>query len=416
MTPMSNPDLLSVDEALQQLLAAIHFVGTETVPIEESCGRVLSNPIDSTLDLPPFSNSSMDGFAVKISDVAHASAENPVDLALVGDIPAGSFPSQVLRPGQAIRIMTGAPIPDGAEAVVPVEYTNIDRHEAGAQLPKSIRINRAVTQGDFIRWRGEDLPRGSQVLQPGLRLRPQDLGMLATLGVGMVNVYRKPRIAILSTGDELVGIQATPAQGQIRESNSYTLAAQIGSCGGDVVRMGIVPDSLQQLQQSLDAAVELDIDLLMSTAGVSVGAYDFVRTALERNGALNFWRVNMRPGKPLAFGHYRGIPFVGLPGNPVSAFVGFEVFLRPALEKLSGSRSWSREEHSASLIEAVKSDGRQSYLRGVLTRVDGVYQVKFASHQGSGNLFSLVKADVLYIIPAGVKYLPAGSMVKIWFI
>jgi molybdopterin molybdotransferase len=356
----------------------------------------------------------MDGFAVRPEDVEGATKESPAKLTVVGDIPAGSVPSRGLDPGQAMRITTGAPVPDGAGAVVPVEKTDAYRTDLAQALPDSVLVFSAVTDGENIRPKGQDLHAGDAAIQYGIRLRPQELGMLATLGISQVRVNRRPKVAILSTGDELIPIDQAPAQGKIRESNSHTLASQVRSSGGEALRIGIVPDDLQVMVSRLEEAVDRGADLIVSTAGVSVGAYDFVRSAVETRGKLEFWRVNMRPGKPIAFGSYRGVPFVGLPGNPVSAYVGFEVFLRPAINKLGGAARWVREEREAVLASQATSDGRESYLRGVVRPLDGRFTVEAAAHQGSGNLFSLVLANALYILPEGITYLPPGSNVKFW--
>jgi molybdopterin molybdotransferase len=410
---MEHQKLLSVSTALDQMLSSLGRTGVERIPLEEAAGRVLAAPIRSNLDLPPFSNSSMDGFAVRPEDVASATRENPAELRVVGDIPAGSIPDGSLYPGQAMRITTGAPVPEGAEAVVPVEDTDAVENNSGGELPDSVFVFRAVAPGDYIRPRGQDLRAGDPAIPSGIRLRPQEMGMLATLGYSQVEVFRKPRVAVLSTGDELIPIDQTPLPGKIRESNSHTLAAQVRSCGGEVIRLGIVPDDLGILVSRLEEAAESGADLIVSTAGVSVGAYDYVRTAVETQGKLDFWRVRMRPGKPIAFGYFRTIPFVGLPGNPVSAFVGFEVFLRPAIHKLGGA-NWVREERQAALASDTKSDGRESYLRGVVRETASGFTIESAAHQGSGNLFSLVLANALYVIPEGVTYLPRGANVQFW--
>jgi molybdopterin molybdotransferase len=219
---------------------------------------------------------------------------------------------------------------------------------------------------------------------------------------------------LFSTGDELLPVDADLEPGKIRESNSYALSVQIQSAGGEPVNLGVVPDEWAAVQNHLDQAVALGADLIVTSAGVSVGAYDFVRLVVEAHGSLDFWRVNMRPGKPLAFGTYRSVPFIGLPGNPVSAFVGFEVFLRPAVKKMGGNILWKREARVGILTQAVKSDGRESYLRGNILEGDGVPALALTGHQGSGNLFSLVQADALVVIPAGKTMLPAGEKVKYW--
>jgi molybdopterin molybdotransferase len=236
------------------------------------------------------------------------------------------------------------------------------------------------------------------------------------LGYADIEVYKKPRVALLSSGDELLEVNAPLESGKIRDSNSYMLAALIESAGAEVVRLGVAKDTRESVTGLLEKAAAEKVDLILSSAGVSVGAYDFVKEVIEANGALDFWRVNMRPGKPLAFGEYRQIPFIGLPGNPVSAFVGFEVFVRPTLGRLGGLSDGSRHMVKVRSGEEILSDGRESYLRAVLHEENGVTVARLTGHQGSGNLLSLVQADALLIIPAGVKCVPAGEEVGAWLL
>jgi molybdopterin molybdotransferase len=257
-----------------------------------------------------------------------------------------------------------------------------------------------------------DLHAGEVVLRKGRRLKPQDLGLLAMLGVGHVRVHKKPRVALLSSGDELLEVDAPLSAGKIHDSNSYALAALIENAGADILRLGVAQDNRQSVDGLLQKAVDENVDLIVSSAGVSVGAFDFVKEVIESNGKLDFWRVNMRPGKPLAFGEYCGIPFIGLPGNPVSAFVGFEVFVRPVLERLGGQLGGTRFMVKVRCEEEIESDGRESYLRAKIRNENGVNVAVLTGHQGSGNLLSLVQADALLIIPAGVKCVPVGQEVE----
>jgi molybdopterin molybdotransferase len=261
-----------------------------------------------------------------------------------------------------------------------------------------------------------DIHTGDIVLHKGHYINPQTVGVLAMLGYATVEVFKCPRVALLSSGDELLPVDAPLQPGKIRDSNSYVIAALIESTGSEVLRLGVAKDSRDSVSALLEKAIEQKVDLIISSAGVSVGAFDFVKEVIESNGALDFWRVNMRPGKPLAFGNYRNTPFIGLPGNPVSAFVGFEVFVRPTLERLSGRSDGSRLTVKVRCAEEIQSDGRESYLRAVVHEQDGVYVAKLTGHQGSGNLLSLVQADALLIIPAGVKCVPAGQEINAWFL
>jgi molybdopterin molybdotransferase len=408
--------LLSVDQARERILSHFQPVTTETLPLAGCSNRVLAQDIAATSDLPPFNNSSMDGFAVRGADVVDAATDSPRNLRVVADIPAGSYPTISLGPGEAARIMTGAPVPEGADAVIPVEDTNFDNRDAGTPAPDEVQIFKSARSGANVRPRGMDLRAGEIVLNKGRVLKPQDLGLLAMLGFANVPVYRKPRIALFSSGDELLPVEAPLEEGKIRDSNSYTLAALIEEIGAEVIRLGVAKDNPDSVKTLLEKAVELNVDLILSSAGVSVGAFDFVKQVIESDGKMDFWRVNMRPGKPLAFGQYKQIPFIGLPGNPVSSFVGFEVFVRPTLQRLRGSLAVNRPTLRVKCEEQIDSDGRESYLRAQVREEEGNFIARLTGHQGSGNLHSLVQANALLIIPAGVKCVPAGQEVNAWLI
>ena len=408
--------LLSVNEARERILSHFQPVTTETLPLAGCSNRVLAQDIAATSDLPPFNNSSMDGFAVRAADVIDAAAGSPRNLRVVADIPAGSHPTISLAPDEAARIMTGASIPEGADAVIPVEDTNFDNRDAGTSAPNEVQVFKSAKSGANIRPRGMDLRAGEVVLNKGRILKPQDLGLLAMLGFANVLVYRKPRIALFSSGDELLPVDAPLEEGKIRDSNSYALAALIEEAGAEVIRLGVAKDDPDSVKAMLEKAVELKVDLILSSAGVSVGAFDFVKQVIESNGKMDFWRVNMRPGKPLAFGEYKQVSFIGLPGNPVSSFVGFEVFVRPTLQRLRGSLNGGRPTVRVRCEEQIDSDGRESYLRAQVHEEEGNFIARLTGHQGSGNLHSLVQANALLIIPAGVKCVPAGQEVNAWLI
>ena len=406
--------LLDVNEAQQRLLKQFAPVGIIRTPLVEAEGRVLAEGIVAEMDLPPFDNSAMDGFAVLVSDLAQAAVDHPALLDVVADIPAGKVVDICLQKGQAARIMTGAAIPLGAEAVVPVEDTDFNNRQPGVAAPAQVGIFHPVLNGDNIRPAGQDIHQGDVVISPGRRLHPQDLGLLSMLGVALVPVYQQPRVAIFSTGDELVTVDEPLSPGKIRDANSIVLASLVKKYGAEPVSLGIVPDKMEDVRACFQKAVAQKVDLILSSAGVSVGAFDYVRMVVEQDGRLDFWRVNMRPGKPLAFGEFAGIPFIGLPGNPVSAYVGFEVFVRPALLKMLGWTDLERSASPALLLEAVESDGRESYLRAVVVRDNENFVARLTGHQGSGNLRSLVQANALVRIPSGVRLLPAGSIVQVW--
>lgn len=408
--------LLNVAEAQQRLLESFKPLHPINLPLIQAAGRILAEDIRSNVDLPPFTNSSMDGFAIHAVDVSSASLQNPVSLKVVADIPAGQVSNVSLQVGQAARIMTGAPLPNGSDAVVPVEETDFNERQPGTPPPAVVQILKPAGKGENTRPRGQDIHVGEVVMHSGSRLRPQDIGFLAMLGIPEVKVYQSPRIAVFSSGDELLPVNASLSPGKIHDANSYTLITLIEKYGGSFVNLGIVPDTAEAVRGCLDRAVFEDVDMILSSAGVSVGAFDFVRSVVEEQGRLDFWRVNMRPGKPLAFGNYRDVPFIGLPGNPVSAFVGFEVFVRPALLKMAGLDHLERPVQQVILQEAVESDGRQSYLRGIVQNQNGIWQARLTGHQGSGNLHSLVQANALLLIPSGVKSLPIGARVDAWLL
>lgn len=409
-------NLLSVVEARERILSHFQPVAAEPLPLADCAQRVLAADVAAGIDLPQFDNSSMDGFAVRGADVLEATAASPRSLRVVADIPAGSQPSVSLAPGEAARIMTGAPLPQGADAVVPVEDTDFQNRAAGLPAPEQVKIFQSVKPGDFTRPRGMDVRAGEIVLRAGRVLKAPELGLLAMLGEANVPVYRKPRVALLSSGDELIPVEAPLAPGKIHDSNSYMLTALLESAQAEVIHLGVAADRRDAVEALLMKAVEQKADLILTSAGVSVGAFDYVKEVIEANGSLNFWRVNMRPGKPLAFGEYRGTNLIGLPGNPVSAFVGFEVFVRPALGLMSGSGAVSRPTLRVRLGEAVESDGRESYLRAEVRREDGIPTAYLSGHQGSANLLALSRANALLIIPAGVKSAPAHREVDAWML
>ena len=407
--------LLSVQEAQTRILSFFQPVDEEMVPLTECTGRVLADDIFAPGDLPPFANSSMDGFAVRSADVQNT----PVTLKIIADIPAGSTADTSLQTGQAARIMTGAPIPAGADAVVPVEDTDLHMYFQGAapanQTPVVVKILRGVGAGSYVRPRGQDVRQGQLLLKKGRKLQPQDAGILAAIGQAQARVFRQPRVALFSSGDELAAPGQTLGPGQIYDSNSYFLTAILEQAGAQVIRLGNAPDDPRQIELLLDDAAAQHVDLIVTSAGVSVGAFDFVRQVIEAKGSLSFWKVNMRPGKPLVFGSFSGIPLVSLPGNPVSAFVGCLVFILPVIRKLTGREEVFPPRRKALTAQPIESDGRESYLRALVQNLDGKLTATLTGHQGSGNLFSLVQANALLIVPSEVKSLPSGAEVEIWF-
>ena len=305
-------------------------------------------------------------------------------------------------------------IPNGADTVIPVEDTSISRFEPGSESIDGVYILRAYKKGENVRLRGQDTVKGEKILTSGKRIRPQDLGILAAQGIPSINVFRHPKIGLFSSGNELIKPGQEIQPGQIYDFNSYTLSALNQNSGCKNVNFGTYADSAIEIKDAFDEIFREKVDLIISSAGVSMGAYDFVRSVIEQDGNLKLWRVNMRPGKPLVFGSYRNIPFVGLPGNPVSAFIGFEVFVKPIIGRLSGLSNIEREIRKIRLSHSVVSDGRESYLRGNITRINGNWVGTLAENQGSGNLMSLVNANAIIIIPSGITKLPPNSLVDAW--
>jgi len=320
--------MIPVEEALDKILSRVVPLGFEKVSLSDSLGRVVGEEIDCRPDIPPLDNSGMDGYAVRDADIEGASGDHPVRLEVIEDLPAGFLSQKSLKEGQAIRIMTGAPIPEGATTVVPVEETQKEG--------SFVIILKTIPTGEYIRKAGEDVKKGQRIVSRGDILRPAEIGVLASNGRSSISVYQKPTVAILCTGEELVDVDE-PLEGvKIVSSNSYTLAAQVKECGAIPIQLGIAKDRKEDVLEKLGQGLRADV--LISSAGVSVGDYDFVKEALGDLGMERvFWGVAMKPGKPMAFGMIRGKPAFGLPGNPVSSMVSFEQFVRPALLKMMGA-------------------------------------------------------------------------------
>jgi molybdopterin molybdotransferase len=408
--------MISVKEAQQRILSNFEPLETTFVHLDAALGRMLTRPIQSEIDFPIFNNSSVDGFALHAEDISFATTNHPTYLDVVADIPAGSVAQISISRGQAARIMTGAPIPDGVDGVVMIEDTDAKQHPVGSAAPARVSIYQTIQPGENIRRVGADIFSGQVVLPAGIVIRPQDIGILAMLGISSVPVRRQPRVALISSGDELLPVDVPLTPGKIHDSNTYMLAALVQKTGCEVMRLGVAPDRLEAVQKILAQAVDAKPDLIISSAGVSAGAFDYIKDAVESAGSLNFWRVNMRPGKPLAFGSFRNIPFFGLPGNPVSSFVSFLVFVQPVLQQLQGQQTSEKLRVKVLLDEAIESDGRESYLRAVIRQENGRNIATLSGHQGSGNLLSMVLANALLVIPAGVKSCPPGSEVEAWML
>ena len=410
-------DMLSVEEAFERIMTSFGPLQAEDRPVLETLGQVLATDITSPLDLPPLANSAMDGYAVRGQDIRGASPDSPRELGVIGLIAAGQVPSQTVGPGTTIRIMTGAPIPDGADTVVPFEETDeVRRRNAGITLDR-IAILSALPLGSNLRPAGEDLRRGQLVLEAGTALRAAEVGVMASLGLEKANVIRRPMVSILATGDELVALGQPLDGGKIYDSNSFTVAASVMACGGIPKVLGIARDNLEDMHRKLDEAAPCD--LIITSAGVSKGDYDIVKDVLTQRGDINFWSVRMRPAKPLAFGHLtdksgRTVPLLGLPGNPVSAMVAFEMFARPAIRTMLGRHPLNRPVVDGVLTDPIyNTDGRRVYARVGVTRRGGTYYATPAGPQGSNILTSMSRANALAICPEDVTVKNAGERVRI---
>ncbi|MFQ5861393.1 MAG: gephyrin-like molybdotransferase Glp [Dehalococcoidia bacterium] len=410
-------DMLSVEEALERVLGLVHVLEPEEKPLLEAVGQVLAEDVTASFDVPPLTNSAMDGFAVRHADTVGASPTVPRLLQVVGQVAAGQLPQQEVAPGTAIRIMTGAPIPSGADTVVPFERTDEVARKASGQPLDSIGILEEVHQGANIRPAGEDIAQGKLVLPQGSVLRPAEVGVLASLGHPQVRVIRRPVVAILATGDELLEPGQPQRQGNIYDSNSYSVAAAVLRYGGIPRPLGIARDNLEEMHRKLNQG--LTADMLVTTAGVSKGDYDIVKDVLMERGQIHFWSVRMRPAKPLAFGVLHGpagrqVPHVGLPGNPVSALVAFEELVRPALLKMMGKTRLAKPVIEAVLEEPVhNTDGRRVYARVEVKQRNGRYMARLVGPQGSNLLTSMARANGLAICPEDVPVLKAGQLAKV---
>jgi molybdopterin molybdotransferase len=398
--------VISVEEARERILSRIGVLGSERVELAGSLHRVLAEEIVVPRDIPPWPNSSMDGYALRGADTAAAAQGAPVHLILAGRVTAGSVAERPLRAGETFRIFTGAPLPDCADSVIPQEEV---REEGNGIL-----IPRPVRAGEFVRPRGEDMRAGEVVLEPGRSLGAAEAGLLATLGRVQVSVVKRPRVGILSTGDELVDLGGALGPGQIPNSNTYSLMAQVTEAGAEPVNLGVAPDRLEDIERRLGWG--LAGDALISSAGVSVGEHDFVKAALARLGAeQHLWLVDMRPGKPIAFATIpapRGaLPVFALPGNPVSAMVTFELFVRPALRKMAGHSRIERPVIIARALAPIPNPGRRrGYLRVTLARGDDGYGARLTGDQSSGILRSMVAADGLAVVSGDTTVQPGEPL------
>lgn len=407
--------MISVESALEQVLAQVQPLPAEETPILEALGQVLAEDVCAQIDVPPLDNSAMDGYAVRAVDVAGAGEARPVLLRVIANLAAGQTTDVIVTEGTTVRIMTGAPLPMGADAVVQFEHTDEGgrahpRPEAGRH--ETVVIHRPATPGLNVRRAGEDIRAGQIVLRQGTTLRPAEVGVLASLGYIRISVHRRPLVAVLSTGDELVPLGQPLGPGQIYNSNSYSIAAQVKRTGGIPLLLGIArdrPDDLvAKLRQGLGA------DLLITSGGVSMGDFDVVKDVLAAEGEVTFWRVRMKPGKPLAFGRIGEVPHLGLPGNPVSSMVTFETFARPAILKLMGRTNYRKPSVEAVLLQGAKNtDRRRVYLRAIVEKQGDQYVASLTGPQGSGILTSMALANALAVLPEDTAEVRPGDRVQV---
>lgn len=410
--------MLTVEDALDRILANVQVLEPEERPLLESLGQVLAENVYSAFNIPPLDNSAMDGYAVRSADTTGASGDHPQVLQVIGEVAAGYVFQGHVGTGQAVRIMTGAPVPEGADAVVQYENTSEGRGQVwkGAEKGAEIAIFQEAEPGMNVRGAGEDIAAGTMVFSRGTVLRPQEIGVLASLGRARVWAIRRPAVSVLATGDELVEVGQPLGPGQIYNSNSYSIASQVRKYGGIPHVLGIARDNLDDLESKIREGLEGD--MLLTSAGVSVGEYDIVRDVLAKQGEIGFWKVRMRPGKPLAFGTLKKgekrIPHLGLPGNPVSSMIAFEQFARPAILKMMGKTKWTKPTVEATLLEDVDNRGdRRFYARAWIEKRDGEYYARITGPQGSGILTSMAAANGLLVVPEDTVLARAGDRCKV---
>ena len=412
--------MLSVEEALERILGFFDVLPTEVKPILDAQGQVLAQDVVGRFDIPPADNSAMDGYAVQAASVEGATRSSPSVLKVVGTVAAGQIPDQRVTPDTAVRIMTGASVPDGSDAVVPFEDTDEAESRSSSNGRAQISVYSEVARGENVRPAGRDISKGELAIASGTELRSPHIGVLASLGYAEVAVVRRPVAAILATGDELVEPSDQHRPGRIYDSNSYGLAAAVRRAGGIPMMLGIARDDLDSIRGKLQEG--LRSDMLITSAGVSKGDYDIVKDVLSQHGEIHFWSVRMRPAKPLAFGAMKGpgdkaVPHLGLPGNPVSALVAFEQFGRSAIHKMLGKGSRPRPTVEAVLEEPIyNTDGRRVYARAIVTKRNGTYYAKLTGHQSSNLLTSMSRANGLAICPEDLPLKKAGEVVTVQMI
>lgn len=411
---MAKQELIPVEQARALLLDTVNTLETEKVPLIEALGRISAKNQTSDIDISPFDHSAMDGFAVVASDLANATPEAPIELPVIDEIPAGAYYDKVLQPGTCVRIMTGAPIPDGANAVV--KYEIVTNLENDGRAPGRVAFSAPTSAGDNIRQKGEEIAAGEVAIKAGEPLSPAGAGLLASCGLSQVEVYKRPRVAVVPIGSELVEPDTLPLPGQIRDGNSYAIGASVVRAGGIPHLHSIVPDDKDMLAAAVLEAVE-ESDFVVTSGGASNGDFDYIQQVVKEQGELFMDFVNMRPGKAQTFGLVKNTPVFGLSGNPAAAYCGFEMLVRPALRKMQGYATLDRPRVWARLSRDMKKkDSRRIYLRSTLERLDdGSLQVRPAKSQSSGLFSPFQSGNCLAILPEGVpasKKVEAGTLVE----
>jgi molybdopterin molybdotransferase len=397
--------MISVEEALTRILSEITSLPATIVPLSDAQGLILAEDIIAQEDMPPFANSAMDGFAL-LSQDSIPRANQPPRLRVTGGVAAGYVADHKVEAGTAMRIMTGAPVPPGADTIIQVELTRYDGPESSW-----VEILQEVQPGNNVRPAGEDMKQGQKVLAQGTELGPWEIGILATLGWSKVAVIRKARVAILGTGDELVDVDQPLQPGKIRNSNSYLLEAAVRRAGAEPHRLGVARDTVESLREKFAEA--MTFDLIITSGGVSVGDFDLVKNIMAEQGEVNFWRINMKPGKPVAFGHIGKVPLLGLPGNPVSSAVTFELFTRPVIRKLQGHLLLVKPQVEVILQDDIHDKAmRRHYVRAHVAWQDGQFVAHTTGKQDSHLMTSLLHANALVIIPEGGVNPRAGETFK----
>jgi len=401
--------MISVESAQAIILESVNTLPEESIDIERSLNRVLAGDVFSNIDIPASNLSAMDGYAVISEDTEGASQDKPKILNVIEEIPAGSIPKKVIGKGSASRIMTGAILPDGADSVIMIEDTEALGH--------SVLIKKGVRPYQNVIKRGENIKNGEQLLEKGRLIDPPSIGILASLGIRNINVIRQARVAVLATGNEIVDITEKLQPGKTRNTNTYTLSAQIQDSYAIPINLGIAGDNKKDISLRIEKALG-EADMVITSGGVSVGDYDIVKNVLGEMGLfVKFHKLAIRPGKPTLFGLIKGKPFFGLPGYPVSSMVCFEILARPAILKMQGMKSLTRPIIKARLVEDIrKKIGRRYYLRVKLTKKDDVIEAKLTGNQGSSVLVSMVKADGLLIAGEEVDFIPSGSDVDVYLL